>query len=56
MTEFALDVADSGLERPEYVNADGEFRYATSGYVGFPAIYQRPVECRYKEGKEFDDS
>jgi hypothetical protein len=56
MTEFALDGADSGLERPPNVNADGEFIYATSGYVGFPAIYQRPFECRYKEGKEFDDS
>ena len=56
MTEFALDVADSGLERPEYVNADGEFIFATSGYVGFPTIYQRPFECRHKKGKEFDDS
>ena len=56
MTEFALDVADSRLERPLDVNADGEFIYATSGYVGFPVIYQRPFEGRHKKGKEFDDS
>ena len=52
MTEFALDEADSWLERPINVNADGEFIYATSGYVGFPAVYQRPFECRHKENKE----
>ena len=52
MNEFALDEADSWLERPINVNADGEFIYATSGYVGFPAVYQRPFECRHKEGKE----
>ena len=51
MTEFALDVADSWLERPVNVNADGEFIYATSGYVGFPAVYQRPFACRHKEVK-----
>ena len=56
VTEFALDVEDSLLERPVNVNTDGEFIYATSGYVGFPAVYQRPFECRHKEGKEFDDS
>ena len=56
MNEVALDLADSWLERPPNVNSDGEFIFATSGYVGFPAVYQRPFECRYKEGKEFDDS
>jgi hypothetical protein len=52
VSEFAPDVADLWLERPADVNADGEFIYATSGYVGFPAIYQRPFECRHKENKE----
>ena len=56
MNEVALDLADSWLERPPNVNSDGEFIFATSGYVGFPAVYQRAFECRYKEGKEFDDS
>lgn len=27
--------------RPDYVNADGEFKFKVSGYVGFPAIYLR---------------
>jgi hypothetical protein len=48
----SLDDEVFGLERPLNVNADGEFIYATSGYVGFPVIYQRPFECRHKENKE----
>lgn len=47
MHEFALDAADLGLERPINVNPDGEFIYATSGFEGFPVLYQRPYECRY---------
>jgi len=27
--------------RPDYVNADGEFKFKVSGYVGLPAIYLR---------------
>lgn len=52
MDEIALGGADLWLERPMNVNADGEFIFATSGYEGFPVIYQRPFKCRPQEDQK----
>jgi len=43
---LALDAAGLFDNRPENVNANGEFIYRVSGYEGFPAIYARRVSSR----------